>query len=144
MLSASKPSAKQHICVLRRIVRKYQSTPISARRQRWVYFVVSKSEQQSLVIGSNTAGLHAWLAAHQSGAGHAERFLSCRVTVAFMTTPSGTQAKARILVLHNPDAPELKILDKLPEGACIVGVGRALKDLHGKGYPWSLQRTFPI
>ena len=62
-------------------------------------------------------------------------YLICRVTVTFMTTQCGTQAKARILVLHSPDAPELKILDDIPEGACIVGVGRALKDLHGKGYP---------
>ena len=96
---------------------------------------VNQLEQQSLVLGSNTAGVHAWLAATRMGLAMLKAFLICRVTVAFMTTQSSTQAKARILVLHSPDAPELKILDKLPEGACIVGVGRALKDLHGKGYP---------
>ena len=45
--------------------------------------------------------------------------------------PSGKSAKARILVLHTPDAPELKVLEKLPEGATVLGIGRTLKDLEG-------------
>ena len=45
--------------------------------------------------------------------------------------PSSKSAKARILVLHTPDAPELKVLDKLPEGATVLGIGRTLKDLEG-------------
>ena len=48
---------------------------------------------------------------------------------------SGKTAKARILVLHSPDAPELKVLDKLPEGARVIGVGRTLSDLEGLLHP---------
>ena len=143
MLTARSLSARQHSRVLRRTVRKYQPSPVIARRRRCVDPAVSNLEQQSLVTGSNTAGVHAWLAVTRLGLAMLKAFYICRVTVAFMTTQSSNQAKARILVLHNPDAPELKILDKLPEGACIVGVGRALADLHGTGYPWSLQRTSP-
>lgn len=40
-----------------------------------------------------------------------------------------TSAQARILVLHTPGSPELKILERLPEGAAIIGVGRSLEDL---------------
>ena len=42
---------------------------------------------------------------------------------------ASTLAKARILVLQTPGSPELKILERLPEGATIVGVGRTLEDL---------------
>ena len=49
-----------------------------------------------------------------------------------MAPPCGNDAKARVLVLHTPDAPELEVLKKIPEGAHIVGVGRALKDLEGQ------------
>ena len=38
-------------------------------------------------------------------------------------------AKARIMVLQTPGSPELEILERLPEGATIVGVGRNLEDL---------------
>jgi hypothetical protein len=48
-----------------------------------------------------------------------------------MNSQSGETAKARILVLSTPDAPELKILENVPKGAHIIGVGRALKDLEG-------------
>ena len=37
--------------------------------------------------------------------------------------------KARILVLSAPDAPELAVLERLPQGATVLGVGRTLKDL---------------
>ena len=48
-----------------------------------------------------------------------------------MSPQSGETGKARILVLSTTDAPELKVLEKIPEGAHIIGVGRALKDLEG-------------
>ncbi|CAL5219435.1 g1265 [Coccomyxa viridis] len=55
------------------------------------------------------------------------------IRVAAEMASSSKSAKARILVLHTPDAPELKVLDKLPEGATVLGVGRTLKDLQGLG-----------
>ncbi len=48
-----------------------------------------------------------------------------------MNPQSGGIAKARVLVLSTPDAPELKVLEKVPGGAQIIGVGRALSDLEG-------------
>ena len=48
-----------------------------------------------------------------------------------MNSQSGETAKARILILSTPDAPELKVLEKIPKGAHIIGVGRAVKDLEG-------------
>ncbi|EIE24549.1 hypothetical protein COCSUDRAFT_32746 [Coccomyxa subellipsoidea C-169] len=46
-----------------------------------------------------------------------------------MTVEASQAPKARILVLHSPDAPELEVLKKLPEDAKIVGVGRTYEDL---------------
>ena len=46
-----------------------------------------------------------------------------------MATDSNHGAKARILVLSPVDAPELKVLERLPAGATILGVGRTLEDL---------------
>ena len=48
-----------------------------------------------------------------------------------MNSQYGETARARILVLSTPDAPELKVLKKIPKEAHIIGVGRALKDLEG-------------
>ncbi|KAK9909416.1 hypothetical protein WJX75_001901 [Coccomyxa subellipsoidea] len=48
-----------------------------------------------------------------------------------MTVQGSETSKARILVLHTPDAPELEVLKKLPKDAHIVGVGRTLEDLSG-------------
>lgn len=49
-----------------------------------------------------------------------------------MSPQTGKKVKAQVLVLHTPDAPELKVLEKIPEGANIVGVGRTVKDLEGQ------------
>ena len=64
---------------------------------------------------------------------HVLTTLYCRRGPAQMAS-SGKTAKARILVLHSPDAPELKVLKKLPEGAHVIGVGRTLSDLEGVLY----------
>lgn len=49
-----------------------------------------------------------------------------------MTVQASHTAKARILVLHTPEAPELEILKRLPADATIVGTGRTLEDLSSK------------
>lgn len=49
-----------------------------------------------------------------------------------MTVQANQTAKARILVLHTPDAPELKVLERLPSECTIVGIGRTFEDLSGK------------
>ena len=59
------------------------------------------------------------------------RLFSCSRRVAARMAPSSKTAKARVLVLHTPDAPELKVLEKLPEGAHVIGIGRTLSDLEG-------------
>ncbi|BDA42800.1 D-3-phosphoglycerate dehydrogenase [Coccomyxa sp. Obi] len=46
-----------------------------------------------------------------------------------MTVQASHTAKARILVLHTPDAPELEVLKGLPADATIVGTGRTFEDL---------------
>ena len=46
-----------------------------------------------------------------------------------MTVQASHTAKARILVLHTPDAPELEVLKRLPADTTIVGIGRTLEDL---------------
>lgn len=46
-----------------------------------------------------------------------------------MTVQASHAAKARILVLHTPDAPELEVLKRLPADSTIVGTGRTLEDL---------------
>ena len=51
-----------------------------------------------------------------------------------MTVEASQAPKARILVLHSPDAPELEVLKKLPEDAKIVGVGRTYEDLSCKTF----------
>jgi hypothetical protein len=59
-----------------------------------------------------------------------------------------TQAshKARILVLSAPDAPELSVLERLPQGATVLGVGRTLEDLQKSTRAWrhSLACTYRI
>ena len=57
--------------------------------------------------------------------------IPCIRTAAGLMAPSGKTAKARILVLQTPDAPELKVLEQLPDGAHIVGIGRNLHNLAG-------------
>ena len=49
-----------------------------------------------------------------------------------MTVQAIQAPKARILVLHAPDAPELEVLKKLPTDAQIIGIGRTLEDLSGE------------
>ncbi|CAL8467553.1 g7091 [Coccomyxa elongata] len=46
-----------------------------------------------------------------------------------MTVQASHTAKARILVLHTPDAPELEVLKRLPADSTVVGIGRTLEDL---------------
>lgn len=60
---------------------------------------------------------------------------SCSRRSAAQMAPSGKTSKARVLVLHTPDAPELKVLEKLPEGAHVIGIGRTLSDLEGLLFP---------
>lgn len=48
-----------------------------------------------------------------------------------MAAPKTHEKKARILVLHTPDAPELEVLKRLPSEASIVGIGRTLDGLSG-------------
>lgn len=41
-----------------------------------------------------------------------------------MSTPPAATATANILVVASPDSPELSVLDRLPAGAKVVGVGK--------------------
>jgi len=58
-------------------------------------------------------------------------FVLHRCTRVRMSVQANQAAKARILVLHTPDAPELKVLERLPSEITIVGIGRTYEDLSG-------------
>lgn len=50
---------------------------------------------------------------------------------------SGSPGQARILIVAFPEPPEVAVLNDLPAGARIVGVGRTPEELAGTASPGS-------